>query len=155
MITRETDYAIRALYYLAQHEGEGVLPASVLAEEMAIPYRFLRRILRQLVDKGLLVSVRGKQGGLRLAKAPEAISLLDIIAVMDQNAVALNLCMSDPAACVRSSFCTVYDELCRIQAMVIGELAALSLRTLVSPLPPTPSPAKGGRESGVTEMAKT
>lgn len=132
MITRETDYAIRALYYLAQHEGEGVVPASQLSEVMAIPYRFLRRILSRLVEKGMLVSVRGKQGGLQLAKPPEAISLLDIIAVMDPDAVALNLCITDPAACIRSSFCTVYDELCRIQAIVSGELALLTLRTLIT-----------------------
>jgi Rrf2 family protein len=133
MITRETDYAIRALYYLAQHEGEGVVPASTLAETMAIPYRFLRRILSRLVEKELLVSVRGKQGGLQLAKSPEAISLLDIIGAMNPDAVTLNMCVADPAACSRSSYCTVYDELCRIQAMVMGELAVLSLRTLTTP----------------------
>jgi Rrf2 family iron-sulfur cluster assembly transcriptional regulator len=130
MITRETDYAIRALFYLAQHEGGGVVSASVLAETMSIPYRFLRRILGRLVEKGLLTSVRGKQGGLQLAKPPEQVSILDVVAAMDPNAVALNLCTVDPAACTRSTYCVVYDELCRIQAVVNAELAVLSLKTL-------------------------
>ncbi|HOF88108.1 MAG TPA: Rrf2 family transcriptional regulator, partial [Armatimonadota bacterium] len=83
MITRETDYAIRAMLYLAHHAGDGAISAATVAEAMDIPYRFLRRILSRLVGTNLLVSTRGKQGGLRLARDPEEVSLLDVVEAMD------------------------------------------------------------------------
>ncbi|OPZ82866.1 MAG: HTH-type transcriptional regulator IscR [bacterium ADurb.Bin429] len=131
MITRETDYAIRAMLYLAHHAGEGAISAAEVAEAMDIPYRFLRRILLRLVGKELLVSTRGKQGGLRLARNPEMVSLLDIVQAMDPEVITLNSCVLKSALCTRSSYCAVHDELCRIQIFVNAELGAISLARLV------------------------
>lgn len=132
MITRETDYAIRSLLYLARHDGGQPQSAAVIAEEMAIPYRFARRILLRLVEERLVSSVRGKQGGLKLALQPEYISLLDIARAVDPLTVTLNICLTDPAACGRSSHCVVHDELTRMQALLTKELAAVSLADLVT-----------------------
>ena len=54
MITRETDYAIRALLRLAQQQDGKVLSTTVLAQDMSIPYRFLRRIVLKLGERGLV-----------------------------------------------------------------------------------------------------
>ena len=131
MITREIDYAIRALLYLAMQSDNPVVSTTVLAEEMEIPYRFLRRILLGLVEAGLVISTRGKQGGLRLAKMPAEISLYDLIKAIDRDAVALNICLADRDSCHRSASCVVHDELARIQEQLYWSLADVTLAVFV------------------------
>jgi Rrf2 family protein len=117
---------------LAVHGEEAVVSTTAIAEAMEIPYRFLRRIALRLVEKGLVDSVRGKQGGLRLARPSTAISLLDIALTVDPEAVALNQCLLEPDACSRSPYCVVHGELNRVQALVNGELASTSLAMLAA-----------------------
>lgn len=132
MITRETDYAMRALLRLALQDDGRVLSTTLLAEEMEIPYRFLRRILLKLAGEGFVRSARGKQGGLRLALAPEGISLFDIVRVMDPDTVTLNECLADTDFCARSSRCVVHRELDRIQGVLRRELSGVTLADLVA-----------------------
>ena len=129
MLTREIDYAIRALLLLAQHQGE-VVSTSVLAQSVEAPYRFLRRILLQLTEQGLVVSVRGNQGGVKLAYDPASISLLDIIRAVDIGVVRLNICLGTPPACPRFEHCPVHDELAEVEAMLHCRLAEVTLAGL-------------------------
>ena len=132
MITREVDYAIRALLFLSRKEDGPVTSTTVLAEEMDIPYRFLRRILFTLGAAGMVESRRGAQGGLRLARPAAGISLYDIVHAMNPDAVTLNLCLSDPAQCRRAARCVVHDELATIQAELEQRLRAITLSGLTA-----------------------
>ena len=131
MVTREADYAIRALLRLALQEDGQVLSTTVLAEEMEIPYRFLRKILLKLLEEGFVTSTRGKQGGLRLAKPPATVSLLDIIQMMNPEAVLLNDCLADSDFCDRSDRCVVHMALAEIQQELCKRVSEVSLATLV------------------------
>ncbi|MHB9131951.1 MAG: RrF2 family transcriptional regulator [Armatimonadota bacterium] len=131
MITRETDYAIRAMLYLAGQQGNGVVSTTVLAKEMDIPYRFLRRILLRLVEEGLVHTTRGKQGGLQMVASPAEVSLYDIIRAIDPATVALNSCIVDNANCNRSAHCVVHEELLMLQADLNRRLADISLAALI------------------------
>jgi Rrf2 family protein len=132
MLTREADYAIRALLRLAQLEGDRVLSTTRLAEEMLIPYRFLRRLTLKLEEHGFVESARGKHGGLRLARPAEAISLLDVIQLMHPESVAFNQCLVDEASCARSPECTVRRTIADIQAEVHHQLAGVTMATLAA-----------------------
>ncbi len=131
LITRETDYALRATLYLAMQED---LAASIstaeLSEEMSIPYRFLRKIVSKLVAAGLVLSRRGKGGGLSLAKAPEDVSLLDVIRAVDPDAVILNRCLTEVESCDRSVFCGIHAELGRMQKGLDEGLSAVTLAAI-------------------------
>lgn len=131
MITRETDYAIRALLRLALANG-GIVSTSVLATEMDIPYRFLRRIVLKLGAQGLVRSLRGKQGGLQLARPAEKISLLDVVKAVDAEAILLNTCLSDHNDCPREAFCVVHEELSDIQDELHRRFAQITLAGLAS-----------------------
>ena len=116
MITRETDYAIRAVLCLAGAYREGhILSVSELSARMDIPYRFLRALSRKLVAAKIVVSKRGNGGGLALARAPAAISLLQVVRVMDPKSVLLNRCLLEPGACARSGNCSVHGQLVGMQ----------------------------------------
>ncbi len=132
MITRETDYAIRAMLYLAQQQHTEVVSTTMLAREMDIPYRFLRRILRRLGGVGFVASTRGARGGLRLAQPAEDISLLDIIRAVDPNTIMLNACLVDSSICQRSPTCVVHAELSGIQEDLLQRMASAKLSGLVA-----------------------
>ncbi|MEI6563901.1 MAG: Rrf2 family transcriptional regulator [bacterium] len=133
MITRETDYSMRLILALADRHKKGILSVSSAqaAAEMEIPYRFLRKLIKRLVSGGLIESRRGKGGGVALAKAPQAISLYDILKVMGPKGVELNPCTSDPKFCSRSALCTMQREFASIQADVDKRLKMVHIADLV------------------------
>lgn len=118
MITREADYAMRVVLALSRGwkaSGVQYMSVGVIAGGMGIPYRFLRKIAGRMAEKGLVVSRRGKSGGLRLARAPGKISLLDIVNAMAPESVDLSACVNDPAICGRSDVCPIGKALGDVQ----------------------------------------
>jgi Rrf2 family protein len=80
----KVDYACRVLAQLARHYGSGELAhIEKLAKTEAVPANYLVQILSELRAGGLIVSRRGKQGGYALARAPESITLLEIVTLID------------------------------------------------------------------------
>jgi len=131
MITREADYAIRVVLYLArQSDGEATVSTAELSEEMDIPYRFLRKIVRRMVDAGLVLSQRGKGGGVSLAVAPSRISLLDVLRAIDPKSVVLNACLDAPADCDRLRTCPTHAEFRKLQELLDKGLHAITFDEL-------------------------
>lgn len=108
------------------------MSASVLAEALQIPYRFLRRILLRLVNAGLLSSTRGKYGGLLLAKSASEINLLTIIRATDVKAMVLNICLQDEQNCARSHNCVIHEELSLLQHDIEERLSNITLASLLA-----------------------
>lgn len=82
-LSRTMGYAIQATVCLAQ-VGEGkVVTCAKVAESGNMPERFLLQIMRSLVTHGILDSIRGVDGGYRLSRSAEEISLLDVIEAID------------------------------------------------------------------------
>jgi Rrf2 family protein len=115
-ITRETDYAIRCVYYLSGKKG-GVTMVDEISKEMNIPKSFLAKILQRLGKVSLVKSYRGVKGGFILARAPKEISLLEVIEAV-QGPVAMNICAVDEALCERSSSCTIHPVWVEIRKQV-------------------------------------
>jgi Rrf2 family protein len=82
-LSRTVVYAIQASLQLAQAPQDAPTPCSQLAAKGKMPERFLLQILRNLVTSGILESTRGVEGGYKLKRGPEAISLLEIIEAID------------------------------------------------------------------------
>jgi Rrf2 family protein len=77
-VGRRVDYAIRALAYLAAQPPGRTVPRSEIRERQGIPAHFLSKILRSLVNAGLLTSVSGAHGGFRLGRAAGEISIREV-----------------------------------------------------------------------------
>jgi Rrf2 family protein len=105
-ITRETDYAIRCVLYLAGKRGS-VTMVDEIARNMSIPKSFLAKILQKLGRAGIARSYRGVKGGFELALEPGDISLLDVIEAV-QGPVAMNVCALDRSTCDFSDSCSVH-----------------------------------------------
>lgn len=132
MITRETDYAIRAAMALASGTGRS---AAALACATQVPYPFLRRVLARLTAAGLVVSVRGRAGGVRLARPARAITLLDIAQAVDPDAITLNRCLEAAGTCAREAGCRAHVALARVQRDLRQALRAVNIHDLTKPQP--------------------
>jgi Rrf2 family protein len=82
-VTQKCQYALRALLELARREGHGAVPAGQIAENQAIPKRFLEVILNQLRQGGFVASQRGKEGGFYLARPAAELAVGAVIRFMD------------------------------------------------------------------------
>jgi Rrf2 family transcriptional regulator, cysteine metabolism repressor len=82
-LSRTVAYALQATLQLAQVDPAVPVPCGRLAAEGKMPERFLLQILRNLVAHGVLGSARGVDGGYTLGRAPEEISLLEVIEAID------------------------------------------------------------------------
>lgn len=106
LVTRKTDYAVRCVLYLARDDDQ-VSNVTEVSKAMHIPKTFLAKIFQKLVKAGLVESIRGMNGGFRLARKPSKISLLDIMDAI-QGPAAINLCAVDKRKCRRSAACAVH-----------------------------------------------
>ncbi len=75
---KSSEYAIRCLVFMAA-EGKDLCPVQRLSDQLSIPYKFLGRLMGRLREAGFVDSVRGKNGGYRIAKPLGDIHLSDII----------------------------------------------------------------------------
>jgi len=82
-ISARADYALRALCVLATAEQDVVVKAAQIAEAQAIPRTFLDQILTDLRRAGMVESRRGPDGGHKLARPPYAITVADVVRVVD------------------------------------------------------------------------
>jgi len=111
---------------LAQDSGEAWLSVPTVSAAMAIPERFLPRVMVDLVNAGLVVGHRGRTGGYRLARSASTISLLDIIAAAEPE--------PDPRACILrggpcgiDGRCAVHDAFGGAREALLARLGATSL----------------------------
>ena len=130
MITREADYALRVVLCLAAMPKGKTLSTAALAEQMFIPYRFLRRIVRKLCASGIVGSVRGKDGGIHLLKKAANVSVHDILSVFDPKALMLNRCYEEDNSCPRKGKCAVHLTLAPVQKLLNEKLKAISFTAL-------------------------
>ena len=92
LITRDIDYAVRALIYLADNGKGGTVPVPELVDELGVTRPFLRKIMQLLTKAGITRSYKGNKGGFRLIKKPEDIYLIDLIEIF-QGKFSLNECL--------------------------------------------------------------
>ena len=129
LITRETDYAIRSLAYIAKAKGK-VVTASQLVKALKIPRPILRKLLQCLNKKGLLNSYKGSGGGFKLAVPEEKICIVDVMQVF-QGQFALNECLFRKNICPNTSTCVLRGKINVIEAYVLDQLTHITLKDLL------------------------
>ncbi len=93
MLSKKTQYGLKALGYLAARYGEGPVLISEIAKKKKIPIKFLESILLQLKNKGVLESKKGKGGGYFLSNSPRKTTLAAAIRIVD-GPIAMIPCVS-------------------------------------------------------------
>lgn len=127
-ITREADYALRIVAMLTEENRQ--LEAKTIAEKNDIPYRFALKILRKIVQAGIIKSYRGVSGGYIINRPPSQITLKDVIEVIDGK-IAINKCMEDPEICRDSGVCKLQEKLYQVQRVLADELDKITFEDIL------------------------
>ncbi|NMC44539.1 MAG: Rrf2 family transcriptional regulator [candidate division Zixibacteria bacterium] len=130
MINNRTEYAIRALWQLSEAK-DYFSTSEAIAHAQDIPGKFLPQILSDLSRAGLVRSVRGYGGGVRLARPPEKIKLLEILEAI-QGTVFLYDCIKGPIDCQHEPDCKLQKVYKKAQDAMKAEFAKVALSDLKS-----------------------
>jgi Rrf2 family protein len=82
-VSKKTDYALRALFTLVDHFGGGPIPIRELSRRNDVPKKFLEHIMLSLKERGWVSSLAGLRGGYQLAKAPDKITMGEVVRHFD------------------------------------------------------------------------
>lgn len=140
LLTKDTDYAIRALIVLAKDSNQ-YLSARIIAKEQKMPYQFLRTIMQKLIKNKLVESKEGASGGFKIKKDPKKIKITDIIHIFQGN-ITLTECLFRKKICQNRKTCPLRREIKRIEWRLEDEFNKLTINKL---LKKTSLVKKGGR----------
>jgi len=127
-ISRKSDYALRAMVYIAAWETDKICSINEISEAEKVPREYLAKILKELSLQGLLHSFKGINGGYRLAKNREDITFLNIIESM-QGKIMVNDCIrhSDESGCSKKPMCAMHSFWKGEQERVTKSLSSVNL----------------------------
>ncbi len=129
-ITRQADYALRAMLYLAKMEPNNRAATSQIADEQQIPPSFLAKIISQLSIAGLINTSRGARGGVTLAREAVDITLLDVVEAID-GPISLNVCSHSAGACPFGEDCPIQPIWSDAQIELVNKLKSTNFAQLV------------------------
>ncbi len=107
-ISRKTDYALRMLSMLAEGE-DCLLSVRTAAESVDVPYSFARSIQHGLVQAGIIESLRGVRGGMRLKVDPKEVTIRQIVEAV-QGPLVMNDCTAEDGVCPRMDGCCYHPS---------------------------------------------
>lgn len=119
-----TDYAIRILAFMYQHENK-LTTAVSMSEQLGITYLYFMKIVTKLKAAGMVTSVQGCNGGYQLTDSKKKISLYDVIDVME-GGISINRCLQDDMYCSRNAApeCAVHQYFKSLQEILVENLKA-------------------------------
>ncbi|OHB59633.1 MAG: hypothetical protein A2173_08055 [Planctomycetes bacterium RBG_13_44_8b] len=130
VIRRNTDYALRLVVGLVENYGGKPISARQLAADGDVSTPLACKLLQKLSAAKIIKSSMGAGGGFKLAKAPEKISLYQIIQAI-QGEVCFNRCVSDANSCPRRPRCAVSKKLAELQEYAEHYLSGIKLNELL------------------------
>ena len=135
-VSKKADYALRVLFTLAERYGGEPISIRVLAEQNRAPKRFLEHIMLDLKAQGWVVSVAGKNGGYRLAQAPEQIRMGQVVRYFNGLLAPIN-CVSvgQYEPCSQESVCRFRRVFLEIRNEVARRMDSASLAAVLTGQP--------------------
>lgn len=132
-VSRLTDYATLVMTCIATHPGD-VLSTAQIAEEAHLELPTVSKLLKSLGHAGLVDSFRGVNGGYRLARPAQKISLADIVEAIE-GPLGMTECTLSEGQCEREAQCGVRGSWQRINHVLDNALRAMSLADMLHPAP--------------------
>ncbi|MFA4988162.1 MAG: Rrf2 family transcriptional regulator [Candidatus Omnitrophota bacterium] len=127
-ITRDSDYALRALCYIASNRE--VVKVDELVANLGVPRPFMRKILQKLNKSGILGSTKGQHGGFRLKRPAAAVSVFGIMRIF-QGKPELSSCFLKKEVCPERPRCALRKKLCLIEKGVFRQLKEINIASLI------------------------
>jgi len=129
LVPMKVDYGVRTLVYLAQQDNSAFTSTSDIARAQHIPEPYLLRICSELQKSGLIESRRGPQGGHKLAKDAEFISVSDVVNSVDYSLAPID-CVEEPDGCRLSGACSQRELWSDVEMMLLEHLSKVRISEL-------------------------
>lgn len=134
-LTKQTNYAIRMMMYCGTVEGGRLSRVQEIATAYGVSELFLFKILQPLVEAGLMETVRGRKGGVRLAKPASDITLYEVVRVTEDNFAMAECFESDAADCPLVDSCSLNAALYKALNAFFAVLQGYTIADLVHDRP--------------------
>jgi len=129
LVTRNTDYGVRSICYIAKAKGR-VVTVAELCQQLKIARPFLRVILQKLHHKAILNAAKGRKGGFTLNKKSSTISLLDIMCIFQGEEGFLH-CRTLGKKCDNMPVCPLRRRLKKLETDFFAELSKITIKSLI------------------------
>ena len=132
-LSQASDYAFRAILYLAKQGVGNRVDAQTISEVENIPKRFLLKTFRKLAQTDIIESYRGKYGGYALAKDPAEVTLLDVVEAVE-GPIEVNRCLVEPEACNKegADTCRIHHALFDVRETITDKLKEYTFAKLLA-----------------------
>lgn len=127
--SKACELGIQAVLYLSTKEEKAIISADEISQELKVPKEFVSKILQKLTYYGIAGSKKGKGGGFYLAKNPNNIRLIDIIAAIDGLDIFKSCILGFPG-CSNENPCPVHDKWGKLREEAYKMLSEESLTQL-------------------------
>lgn len=134
MISSKGRYALRVMIDLAEHQTDGYIPLQTIAARQGISEKYLESILAVLSKAHLLDALRGKGGGYRLARAPQAYTAFEILS-LTEGTLAPVTCLGTQQQCQNATHCRTLPLWQGLDAVIADYLGRYTLADLAKPTP--------------------
>lgn len=129
-LTKQTDFAFRVLIYLASKPAQDLSQIQTIASRFDISRSHVMKIVQKLANSGLIESLRGQGGGLKLAKPTDQINLREVVELME---ATLNPVNCHEPMCLIETSCVLKNHLYQAQESYLAHLSQFTLRDIVTP----------------------
>ena len=131
-------YAVRMLLDIAMHQGNGYVAMKDIARRQQISKKYGDQIGMQLSQAGLLLAVRGRQGGYRLIPDAGDVTVLQVLKIMEGSLAPVQCLETNPVLCDRCSFCMTLSMWTGLNKVMTDYLGGITLQSLIDQAPPQP-----------------
>jgi Rrf2 family protein len=131
LLSKSCEYGIRAVLHLVALGETGYTSIRRISGDLGISFHFLTKIFQQLTEAGLLLSLKGPRGGVRLARSAESISMRDVIAAIDGVGLFTECVLGLPA-CNQDNPCPLHAQWGPQRAQIDALFGKTALATLAA-----------------------
>lgn len=130
-ISTKGRYALRLLVDLAEHQNSGFVALKDIAERQDISKKYLEQIVPMLSRSNILHTTRGFQGGYKLAKSPDSITVGEILRLTEGSLAPVACLEHDPIICERSAICVTLPVWQGLYRVITEYLDGITLQDIV------------------------
>lgn len=133
LISTKGRYALRVMIDLAEHQAEDYVPLKEIAKRQEISEKYLESIIKLLVKANLLSGLRGKGGGYKLTKTPDAYTVGSILRLTEESLAPVACLEKGAASCPRMAECRTLSMWQGLDQVISSYLDNITIADMVRP----------------------
>jgi len=131
MISTKGRYALRVMMDLAQHSEDGFISIKTISDRQAVSMKYLETIVAILNKAGMVESLRGKDGGYQLIKAPEDYTVGSIVKLVEGSLAPVSCLECADNTCERAEHCLTLPMWKKLDHIIDDYMESVTLKDLL------------------------